>query len=87
MPSADDVINVARTQVGYVEGGGPDGRSGHVTKYWDELEGNTSADDTGSQTNGGGCCARTRHLTEVSDFYRPDVFGADDPDPLRAQGR
>lgn len=35
--SVDDLIAVARNEVGYVEGGGPDGRSGNITKYWAEL--------------------------------------------------
>lgn len=32
-----DVLHVAESQIGYVEGGGSDGRSGNITKYWAEL--------------------------------------------------
>lgn len=32
-----DVLHVAQSQVGYVEGGGADGHSGNITKYWAEL--------------------------------------------------
>lgn len=38
MASADDVIRVARGEVGYVEGGGSSGHNGNITKYWAELE-------------------------------------------------
>lgn len=31
------VLRIAQAEVGYVEGGGPDGRSGNLTKYWAEL--------------------------------------------------
>lgn len=37
MATPDDVIGVARSQVGYVESGGPGGHSGNITKYWAEL--------------------------------------------------
>ncbi len=36
MPTAADVIAVARSQIGYVEGGG--NRDGNITKYWSELD-------------------------------------------------
>lgn len=38
MATAQQLINVERSQLGYVEGGGPDGRSGNITKYWAELD-------------------------------------------------
>lgn len=38
--TANDVLRVARAEVGYVEGGGPDGHSGNVTKYWGDLQPN-----------------------------------------------
>lgn len=31
------VLSTAQHEIGYVEGGGPDGRSGNITKYWAEL--------------------------------------------------
>lgn len=31
--SVADFLRVAQAEVGYVEGGGPDGRSGNITKY------------------------------------------------------
>lgn len=37
MTTANAVLNVASHEVGYVEGGGADGRSGNLTKYWAEL--------------------------------------------------
>jgi hypothetical protein len=30
-------LQLAASQIGYVEGGGPDGRSGNITKYWAEM--------------------------------------------------
>lgn len=38
MATVADVIRVAESQIGYVESGGPDGRSGNLTKYWAELD-------------------------------------------------
>lgn len=38
MATANDVVRVAESQVGYVEGGGADGRSGNITKFWAELD-------------------------------------------------
>lgn len=35
--TVESVLAIARSQVGYVEGGGRDGRSGNITKYWAEL--------------------------------------------------
>lgn len=35
--SVQHLLDVADHEVGYVEGGGPDGHSGNVTKYWAEL--------------------------------------------------
>lgn len=37
MATVADVLRVAKSQVGYTEKGGPDGKSGNITKYWDEL--------------------------------------------------
>jgi hypothetical protein len=37
MATAQQVINVAESQVGYVEGGGSSGHNGNITKYWAEL--------------------------------------------------
>ena len=36
--TVQDVLKVALGQVGYVEGGGPDGHSGNITKFWAELD-------------------------------------------------
>lgn len=33
----ESVLSTAQHEVGYVEGGGPDGHSGNITKYWKEL--------------------------------------------------
>jgi hypothetical protein len=38
MATATDVVREAESQVGYVEGGGPDGRSGNITKFWADLD-------------------------------------------------
>ena len=38
MTTAADVLKIAKGEIGYVEGGGPDGHSGNVTKYWAELD-------------------------------------------------
>lgn len=38
MTTAADILRVAGNEVGYVEGGGSDGRSGNITKYWAELQ-------------------------------------------------
>lgn len=38
MTTAQDVIAVARNEVGFIESGGPDGHSGNITKYWAELD-------------------------------------------------
>ena len=35
--SVQSVLSTARGQLGYVEGGGSDGKSGNITKYWQEL--------------------------------------------------
>ena len=35
--SAQSLLALAQAEVGYVEGGGPDGRSGNQTKYWQDL--------------------------------------------------
>lgn len=35
--TVNSVIATAKSQLGYVEGGGPDGHSGNITKYWTEL--------------------------------------------------
>ncbi len=35
--TVESVLSVAQHEVGYVEGGGPDGKSGNITKYWAEL--------------------------------------------------
>lgn len=35
--SIQHLLDVAQHEVGYVEGGGPDGHSGNITKYWAEL--------------------------------------------------
>lgn len=35
--TVDHLLYVAEHEVGYVEGGGPDGHSGNITKYWAEL--------------------------------------------------
>lgn len=37
MATPNDVVAVARSQVGYVESGGAGGNSGNITKYWAEL--------------------------------------------------
>lgn len=36
-PTRWQVVQTAASQIGYVEGGGSDGRSGNVTRYWQEL--------------------------------------------------
>lgn len=36
--TVDQVLTVARHEIGYVESGGSDGHSGNVTKYWAELK-------------------------------------------------
>lgn len=33
-----ELTAVETSQIGYVEGGGPDGHSGNITKYWAELD-------------------------------------------------
>src|SRR5207302_691016 len=37
MATAEQFIAWARSQVGVVEGGGPDGRSGNIVHYWDDI--------------------------------------------------
>lgn len=42
MPSAQTVLDLARTELGYVEQGGPHGNDGNITKFWtwfDDLAG------------------------------------------------
>lgn len=38
MTTAAEVLDIARAEIGYVEGGGRDGRSGNITKYWAETD-------------------------------------------------
>ncbi len=38
MSAVDNVLNVARGELGYVEGGGPHGDDGNITKYWADTE-------------------------------------------------
>ena len=33
--TGDDIIKIAKTQIGYIEQGGADGKSGNITKFWD----------------------------------------------------
>ena len=33
--TGDDIVKIAKSQIGYVEQGGKDGKSGNITKYWD----------------------------------------------------
>lgn len=35
--TVEAVLRIAQHEVGYVEGGGADGHSGNITKYWQEL--------------------------------------------------
>lgn len=35
---ASRLLTVARAEIGYVEGGGPHGNDGNITKYWAELD-------------------------------------------------
>lgn len=35
--TVESILDVARSQLGYVESGGPDGRSGNITRYWAAL--------------------------------------------------
>ena len=37
MTTPREVVKVAEAEVGYVEGGGPDGHSGNITKFWADL--------------------------------------------------
>lgn len=37
MTTAAEVLAIARAEIGYVESGGYDGRSGNITKYWAEI--------------------------------------------------
>ena len=63
-PAPGDIVIYSFGHTGLVESVKP----GAITA----IEGNTSPDSTGSQSNGGMVCRKTRRITQVTAFIRPE---------------
>ena len=46
--TANDIVKIAKTQIGVVEKGGKDGKSGNIVAYWDWWKTQTGKNDQGS---------------------------------------
>lgn len=70
-PQPNDIVIYNFGHTGIVE---KDNLDGTITV----IEGNTSSNDKGSQSNGGGVYRRKRDKSKVSGYIRPYVFTEDD---------